>query len=101
MMYRCLDCKEHFRDPREERVEEWSEFWGRPVAEVIVRDRCPYCGSEDITEVNECEACGEPTERIFCDECHRELDEYLDAIKYAFKIDHDQLQELIVEHFGW
>lgn len=101
MIYKCLDCREYFAEPTTERIEEWSEYWGRPVAETIVKERCPHCGSEDITEVNECISCLRPTEATFCKECHKELDEYLKAIQEVFDLDYEHLQEFIAEHFGW
>lgn len=104
MIYRCQTCDETFREPDTIKWEEHSEYFGRPVSEILVRDICPYCKSEDITEVNECVSCTEPTESaesVFCKECHKELSEYLKAIQDVFNIDYEQLQEFIAEHFGW
>ena len=101
MIYRCQTCNETFREPETKKWDEHSEYFGRPVGEIWVRDICPYCKSEDITEVNECVSCTEPTENVFCNECHKELGEYLKAIQDVFNIDYEQLQEFIAEHFGW
>lgn len=104
MIYRCLDCNETFREPELKVYEEPSEYWGAQVSEEIVIELCPHCGSEDIDKVNECQICGNPTESIgrqFCDDCNKFFDRILEDIEYELKIDNDQLQDLITEHFGW
>jgi DNA-directed RNA polymerase subunit RPC12/RpoP len=104
MMYVCQECGEEFKELKIHTIEEPSEYWGRPVVEQINIGVCPYCGSEDIKEVQICEICGRPTSDYFshyCDDCQRDLGRKFDRIKEQYKIDQDQLEELIAEHFGW
>ena len=103
-MYKCRECGEGFSEPRLETHDEWSEYWGRPVAETLVVEYCPMCGSEEIEEVNECKICGSATKDIFseyCDDCHADLSKALEAIEHDFGIDYESLQDMLAEHFGW
>jgi len=51
-MLECYDCGERFEeDEVEKRPENVGEFWGSPAYMNI--DVCPYCGSEEVFEVEE------------------------------------------------
>ena len=62
-MFRCEECKEIFEEYKEMQ-EDTGELWAV----------CPYCNSEDIKEVNECE-CGEykETDEILCEKCQIDI----------------------------
>lgn len=103
-MWICTDCKEEFSSPNQTVYEEPCEYWGAQVSETIVVQTCPYCGSEDIEEVQACQICGSATpsyDKDFCEQCHRDFEGDLEQLKHDYKIDQDQLKDLITEHFGW
>ena len=55
-MYFCNECKGTFEEPKE--TEDFtSEYWGAVVHHTTTV--CPFCGSEEIDEMNKCDICGE------------------------------------------
>ncbi len=103
-MYICENCKEEFSEPEIKTIEEPCEYWGAQVSAYLHIETCPFCGSEDIEEVQACEICGHATSdffRHFCDFCHKNFEYDLTQIKHDYKITQEQLEDLITEHFGW
>lgn len=76
-MYKCEDCGAVFEEPFEYKEPDVNFF----------ADWCPYCHSDDIVEVKECELCGKLTPVFdmtidgYCPECvtktARKLNEFL------------------------
>ena len=70
-MYKCQNCQETFDSPNCV-LDSDSEYWGRNVHHYT--SVCPFCGSDDYSEMDKCEVCGEwidPGEEL-C-ECCRDL----------------------------
>lgn len=67
--YVCAPCGEFFYEPLVHHDREKEEFWGEPVINVTRFEMCPSCGSEDITEVMECEGCGMAAAMDGCHDC--------------------------------
>lgn len=72
LIYKCHDCGEAFNEPK---IETWVERQdGDPVRYRLLF--CPYCGSEDIDEAEECSECGEYHFELFngiCAGCLKDL----------------------------
>lgn len=100
-MFKCLDCGATFPEPNVEQIEDPREYWGAACSETFVEYHCPYCGSDDVDEQNDCIICGEATEDGFCKQCHVNLQHDLEQIQKDYKLTWGQLQDFIAEHFGW
>lgn len=79
-MYICERCQETFDFPNVE-TDFTSEYFGRPVNHKI--GVCPYCGSEEIEEMDKCEVCGEWTDpgEELCDNCRGLIKDIADDIR--------------------
>ena len=98
-MWYCEYCKKFFDEPAM-----YTEgHRGMDSDHFYQEAQCPTCGETWIEEVHECRVCGDPCmpHNEFCDDCHDSLGFYLRTIKEKFKITEEDLQDMIVEHYGW
>ena len=86
----CTDCGEFFEECDASIVyEHHSELNGMGGITTEKFMACPYCGSTDIEEANECEICGHPTRKHYCKECvsdfFADLDEFFgkEEVRYG------------------
>lgn len=102
-MYVCNDCKSFFDEPRTRHLHinhsELDTGYRFEDKDIAV---CPECGSGDIQEAHEC-VCGHPCSGTneFCDDCHEDIQAYLEMIQEEMHLDYETLKYLISEHFGW
>ena len=55
IMYRCSDCRKFFDEPKIERINA-ADYFGverNGREEIFNIEECPYCGSEDIEEIDD------------------------------------------------
>lgn len=79
-MYICERCQETFDFPNVE-TDFTSEYFGAIVNHKI--GVCPYCGSDEIDEMDKCDICGEwiaPGEEL-CENCHDLIRDIADEVK--------------------
>lgn len=79
-MFKCRDCKNIFREPR--------EIIGGYVGERLAE--CPYCGRTDFDEAKRCDECGEwfLLEELnggYCNECLSMKVNFDNVLEYAKK----------------
>ena len=79
-MFKCRDCENTFREPR--------EIVGGYVGERLAE--CPYCGRTDFDEAEQCEECGEwflPEEinSGYCNKCLSMKVNFDNVLEYATK----------------
>ena len=89
-MYKCNNCEEVFTDP-----------YIKADSEYGFTDVCPYCSSEDITEVFICKICGERfCEDGFCEVCREKIQDDLRELKVKYPVMSDEewlFDELLLE----
>lgn len=90
-MYRCCNCRHVFLDPITVRTETG------PVS------GCPWCGIDDMVEVDECDQCGKryETDDLYggvCLDCLKEALDYPTALSYLLA--RDYLREFLVSVDG-
>lgn len=92
-MYRCDDCGETFHTP-EIIIEKYGEYHG--VDAYGDRYVCPYCRSEEISEMRRC-ICGEyiTQEEDFCPVCIDTAVECIDAVAKVLKITQREAEDLL------
>lgn len=67
---KCRSCGAVFEEPRvvKQRHTELEGYWYEK------REVCPYCGIDDIVEMNTCLECGKPIDcGLLCDECSESM----------------------------
>ena len=87
-MYKCNACGAVFTDPAVEHVEERHGELGTPASgyfkRVGVIETCPYCGSDEYFDGEECPICGTVHDGVFsdyCDECTTAVTEAVEALE--------------------
>lgn len=99
----CEDCKETFENG-EIKLDFTSEAWGRLVKHYKIV--CPYCGGDDIEEMDKCEICGEwiPPGDEICENCRDLVGDMTDQIRgiarrltITHKLNYNELIEKIME----
>lgn len=91
-MFKCKDCGNFFKEPNRTPMEEDTGY---------VEQTCPHCGSDYFEEAHACPICGEPTTEDFCQGCYDIVKEGLEALKEKLGATQDNLEQIIVNHFGW
>ena len=74
-MYYCEKCKRFVEGSTWESQAPNHKFTRteEPSNNPFYREvRCEMCGSDNLTEANECECCGEPTVETYCEGCMEE-----------------------------
>lgn len=90
-MFRCENCRHVFHDPITVTTETG------PVS------GCPWCGADDMIEIEECEQCGAYLEKgglfaSLCRDCLLEDLDYPTALSYLLARDH--LRDFMIEICG-
>lgn len=84
-MYICCECGKVFYEPKEIREDSgWETEYGH-VSAYHYSAACPYCGSADFEEGEDCEICGRTflTDDLYitdgltyvCPDCYEEMEE--------------------------
>ncbi len=83
-MYRCDYCGEQFNEPDvvKEKTGVSADIGGFGyMDEELSFGVCPYCGSEDFSNMNTCVCCGEPTDYAdfvdgsdYCKDCYEDFE---------------------------
>jgi len=102
-MYICERCRETFDFPNVE-TDFTSEYFGAIVSHKI--GVCPYCGSDEIGEMDKCEICGEwiaPGEEL-CECCHDLIKDIGDDIRakaryvsLKYKLDYKEFMNHLID----
>ena len=98
-MYRCKDCGGFFEEPL------YRKEYGPRDADALfgyeLYSHCPYCGSEDIEEADECRSCGEyiPQGQTVCENCREDILQGMLEMADDMKMTFDDFQMAVEEVF--
>lgn len=90
MIY-CFNCRTYSDEPLVERQCPDTGF--TPIV-------CPKCLSDNFIDAKVCN-CGEPAYGDFCDECYKTVTDKLTELKEELKLNDDDFEQIIANHFGW
>lgn len=101
-MYECKRCEHQFDAPEVYTDDPSPAGVGLPSG-AYEYEKCPYCGSGDIVEAQECPACETHHIRdgILCDDCVKWLADELEKLRVTLNLTMDDFQDEIANHFGW
>ena len=78
-MYKCLDCKEQFAEPKI--IQQRDEGFINPHTSGYI---CPWCNSDDIYKMEKCECCKTEyvtSDRDYCKNCMFKVEVNMDELK--------------------
>ena len=101
-MYICRDCGELFEHPVTH-YDDPSPYGVSLPSGSYEYYECPECGSDDITEAEECPCCGNhyDGQKVLCDNCMASLGAELHHLSGLFHLDYDLIADAIAEYYGW
>lgn len=97
-MFRCDNCERYFDEGKV--IHEETGIGMGSFREEKSYEVCPHCGSEDFTDAQLCELCGEPTSTAgndFCDDCIEELTSELKLAVVRWRIKKENALNTVIE----